>query len=186
MSRSDDELVGLIIKKNQTAFAELTERYEKLIRSIIAYHLKSIPMWQEDCVNDVLFALWENMDRYDSDKNSLKNWIGAVSKYRAINYKKKFYRELMSGDIDENMTDGKDIDAELLKKELNNEIMSLLSALNRTDREIFFRRFIMEQPIDTVSESLGKKPGWIYNRISRGRKRLSKIYYLKEDGIYEK
>ena len=39
--------------------------------------------------NDILFSIWQNIDRFDANKNTLKNWIGAVSKYRAINYKRK-------------------------------------------------------------------------------------------------
>lgn len=185
MNRTDDELVRLIIQKDQTAFSELNERYGRLIRAIAEYHLRDIPMWQEDLINDVLFAIWQNMDRFDASKNSLKNWIGAVAKYRAINYKRKFYRELVSGEINENIADGKEIDAELMKKELDEEIMSLLSALNPTDREIFIRRFIMDEPLVKVSERMGKQPAWIYNRISRGRKKLGKICALRGD-IYEK
>lgn len=81
MNITDDELVYLIIKKNQSAFDELIRRYGGLIKSIVKYHLKDIAMWQEECINDILFSIWKNIDRFDARKNTLKNWIGAVSKY---------------------------------------------------------------------------------------------------------
>ena len=126
---TDDELVSLIIKKSQSAFDELIRIYGGLIKSIVKYHLKDIVMWQEECINDILFSIWRNIDRFDPNKNSLKNWIGAVSKYRAINYKRKFYKELINGELNESIADGKEIDEYIIKQDIENDIMSLLSGL---------------------------------------------------------
>ena len=186
MNISDDELVTLIISKNQWAFEELIRRYGKLIKSIVKYHLKNISLWQEDCINDVLFVIWQNIDRFDANKNSLKNWIGAVAKYRSINYKRKFYKELMAGELSEEIADGKEVDAELIKQEIDNEIISLLSALKPIDREIFIQHYIYEIPLQDISVSLHKKIDWIYNRISREKKRIRKMYAEKGNNCYEK
>ena len=143
-------------------------------------------MWQEDCINDILFAIWQNIDRFDAGKNSLKNWIGAVAKYRAINYKKKFFKELMAGELSEDITDGKEIDAHILAREIEEEIESLLSALAPEDREIFMQHYIYEVSLKDISENMQKKPSWIYNKLSRGRKKLRRIYAAKGDNCYEK
>lgn len=176
MDITDNELAGLVAAKNEDAFSELVRRYERLIRAIVKYHLKDISMWQEDCINDILFAVWQNIDRFDAEKNSLKNWIGAVAKYRSINYKKKFYRELTAGELTEDMTDGKGADAYILAKEIEAETISLLSGLNPDDREIFIQRYFMEEKIETIAERNSRSPSWIYNRLSRGRKKLRRIY----------
>lgn len=175
MNIPEDELVCLIISKNQQAFEELIRRYGGLIKSIVRYHLKDISMWQDDCINDILFALWQNMDRFDPGKNSLKNWIGAVAKYRSINYKRKFYKELTEGELDEYITDGKDIDEDLMKQELENEIESLLSALTPIDKEIFMQHYIYGYSLKDISAELNKPTAWTYNRISRGKKKLRRI-----------
>lgn len=186
MNISDDELVQLIILKKQWAFDELVQRYGRLIESIVRYHLKDISMWQEDCINDILFAIWQNIDRFDSHKNSLKNWIGAVSKYRSINYKRKFYRDLTAGELSDDLTDGEEVDAELIKQEIESEIISLLSALKPVDREIFIEHYINGVSLQDIAVNMNKKTGWIYNRVSRGRRKLRTIYAQEGNNCYEK
>ena len=183
MNLTDNELVHLIIKKDQAAFNELIRRYDGLITSIVKYHLKQISMWQDDCINDIFFSIWQNADRFDPDKNTLKNWIGAIAKYRSINYKRKFYKELTEGELSDEITDGKAVDAELMGQEIENEIISLLSALKPVDREIFMQRYIYDIPLQDISINLDKSPGWIYNRISRGKRKLRRIYNLKGDKL---
>ena len=169
---SDEELANAVKGGSERAFEELVRLYGGLIRAIVRYHLKSVPMWAEDCENDVLLSVWHNIDRFDPEKNSLKNWLGAVAKYRAINYKRKYIRELSGKELTEDIADGSAADAELLKRETRSEILSLLEGLSDTDREIFIRRYIMEQPVGEIAAENNQKPSWIYNRLSRGRKIL--------------
>ncbi len=186
MNITDEELVRLIAHKNETAFTELIRRYGGLIKSIVRYHLTDISMWQDDCVNDILFALWQNITRFDAEKNTLKNWIGAVAKYRAINYKKKFYRQLLAGELTEDISDGKEIDADILKEEIESEVMSLLSGLSAEDRNLFIRRYFMDQSVENIAAVENREPSWVYNRLSRGRKKLRRIYNGKWSDYHEK
>ncbi len=176
MDITDTELAQRVAGRDEKAFTELIKRYGGLIRAIVKYHLRDISMWQEDCVNDILFAVWQNIDRFDAGKNSLRNWIGAVAKYRSINYKRKFYRELTAQELNEDITDGKAADADLMRAEIEQEIVSLLSGLNPADREIFINRYIHGRSVEEIAAASAKKPSWIYNRLSRGRKRLRHLY----------
>ena len=168
----DEELANAVKGGSERAFEELVRLYGGLIRAIVKYHLKSVPMWAEDCENDVLLSVWRNIDRFDPEKNTLKNWLGAVAKYRAINYKRKYIRELSGKELTEDITDESTAEVEILKRETRSEILSLLEGLNDTDREIFIRRYIMEQPVEEIAAASQQKPSWIYNRLSRGRKIL--------------
>ena len=172
MYANDSELADAIKNGSERALEELVRLYGGLIRAIVRYHLKDISMWQEDCENDVLLSVWRNIDRFDPEKNSLKNWLGAVAKYRAINYKRRYIKELSGKELTEDITDKTSADAEILKQETRAEIISLLEGLNSADREIFIRRYIMEQPVEEIAAVKSRKPSWIYNRLSRGRKIL--------------
>lgn len=99
MYKTDEDLARFVASGDEYAFEELIRRYGGLIKSIVRYHLRDISMWQDDCINDILFKIWQNIDRFDAEKNNLKNWIGAVAKYRAIDYKRKYYRELTAGEL---------------------------------------------------------------------------------------
>ena len=183
---NDRELAQQVAKRDERAFDELIRLYGGLVKAIVSYHMRDIPMWREDCVNDVLFSIWQNIDRYDPSKNSLKNWIGAVAKYRAINYQRKYYRELVTGELNEALADEKDIDSDILKREIEEETMALLSNLKPKDKEIFIRRYILEQPINIIAAQSKKSPSWIYNRISRAKKKLRREYKEKWSDCCEK
>ncbi|HIW57208.1 MAG TPA: sigma-70 family RNA polymerase sigma factor [Firmicutes bacterium] len=184
MDINDAELARRIARRDEDAFEELIRRYGGLIKAIVRYHLKAMPALNEDCVNDILFSVWRNINRFDAEKNALKNWLGAVAKYRALNYKRKFYRDLTAGELDENIADEKEIDADILRREIEEETMSLLSGLSEEDRELFIRRYIMDQSIEDISEAADKKPSWVYNRLSRGRRKLRRIYGGKWSGCH--
>ncbi len=175
MDLNDERLAGLISDGNEDAFEELVRTYGGLIKAIVHYHLRDISMWQEDCINDVLLKIWQNIDRFDAKKSTLKNWIGAVAKYRAIDYKRRYCRELMQGNIDYDIADRKAA-AELMKSETEEEINSLLSNLSPEDKEIFKKRYILDIPIEEIAASHNKSTGYIYNRLSRGRKKLRSLF----------
>lgn len=169
---NDEEMVCEIIKRNETAFEEFLVRYGGLVKSIVRYHLKSLPMWQEDCINDVCFALWKNIKSFDPDKNSLKNYVAAVAKYKAIDYKRKYIRSLSTEELPEQIAD----DNEAVKREIQEDTEELLAALSPEDREIFIRRYINGEDVEYIALSTRRNQAQIYNRLSRGRRRLKAIY----------
>ena len=135
-------------------------------------------------MNDVLLKLWQNMDRFDPSRSTLKNWVGAVSKYRAIDYKRKYCREIMSEELKENIPDNR---CEILQSEIKAEVDSLLENLSAKDRDIFIQRYIMDKSVDEIAVSQGKTADYIYNRLSRGRKQLRKLFAVKGcENNYEK
>ncbi len=185
MTRQDEKLAAGVVSGSERAFEEVVRLYGGFIRSVVKYHLKNMPMWQDDCMNEILMNIWRNMSRYDADKSSLKNWIGALAKYRCIDYKRRYYRESFKGELDENIEDIA-MRRTLLRQEIEEEINSLLSGLDSCDREIFIKRYILNETIDEISASKGKPPSYIYNRLSRGRKKLRCLFERKGRGGGEK
>lgn len=164
----DRELVEGIKKRNQAAFSLLVDRYGGLIKSIVRHHMAAYPEYQEECVNDILLSIWQRIASYDENKNTLKNWIGAVCKYKAIDYKRKYFKNLMFTSLDENIPDP----SHPFDFEMEEEINSLLSCLEKTDRELFYRHYILGEKVSDIAASKGKSAGFFFNRLSRGRKKL--------------
>ena len=55
----------------------------------------------------------------------------------------------------------------------------MLSCLNEKDRILFWKLYVEEEPMEEVSRETGLKKEVIYNRLSRGKRRIRK-QYLKE------
>lgn len=172
----DEQIVRGIINKDKNALAMLIDSYGSLIKSIVGYHLSAFKLYQEECINDVLLSVWQNIKKFDSGKNSLKNWIGAICKYKCIDYKRKHYREISFEELNENIPDNED----KLESILDSEINSLLEGLTPKDRELFYRHYILGEKVEQIAEQTSNKPSILYNRLSRGRKKLRQILQRSE------
>lgn len=170
----DKLLIKYIKKKKEKGIEILIDEYLGFIKSIVVYHLGSVKYYEEECIDDVMLAIWENIDYFDKDKSIFKNWIGSISKYKAINYKKKYIRETLNEEIEENSKIY--FDNNLLKKEIEEEIEELLSNLNEKDREIFKKYYIEDMELDKIAKEFNTNVDNLYNRISRGRKKIREIY----------
>ena len=71
---------------NEAALIYVIDTYGGLLKSVISKHLFVMPDRVEECLNDVLLNIWENISSFDESRSSFKNWVAAVAKYRAIDY----------------------------------------------------------------------------------------------------
>ena len=165
----DRQLAAGIRRKEEEALDELINQYGHLIKSIATYHLGDF--YRDECINDVLFCIWNHIDQYNPEKNSLKNWIGAICKYKCIDYKRKYYKENFV-ELDETIPVADQTEKIILEQELEVETNELLSSLSPKDRELFRRRYINEESIEEISRDMNLAPSVLYNRLSRGKKKL--------------
>ncbi|HIU48063.1 MAG TPA: sigma-70 family RNA polymerase sigma factor [Candidatus Avimonoglobus intestinipullorum] len=186
MASTDKELAARIAAGEERAMEEVVELYGGLIKAVVHKHLAAFEAYQEDCINDVLFAVWKNIRHYNPSKNSLKNWIGAISKYKSIDYKRKYYMELDRKEADETVAADGRVEDRLLRRELEEEAWSMLRFLKPRDRELFFKRYVLEEDMEELSKSFNERPEVLYNRLSRGRKKLRLSLERKGTNRYEK
>lgn len=62
-------------KRNEKALYFIIDQYGGLIKSIIQKHLASFQDVQEECMDDVLLAIWNHIEKYDEEKNTLKTGL---------------------------------------------------------------------------------------------------------------
>ena len=123
-------------KCNPRGMEMLIDNYSGLLTSIVRTHLKPLGNYEEECLSDVLLAIWENIEGFNEKESSFKNWICAIAKYKAIDYKRKYLPKMISEQLDSNLFY---IDENLYKLEIEEEIDQLLSSLNDKDKELFIR-----------------------------------------------
>ena len=169
----DKIIIKYIKKKKEEGIRLLIEAYGDYINTIVKNNLKDLNYYQEECMNDILLSIWNNIDSYDKDKNTLKNWIGVISKYNTIDYKRKYLKYNLEENINEDITI---IDKNLLKKEIEEEIDEILSNLKDQDKNLFKMYYIEELEVEDISKKMNIKPFNIYSRLSRGKKKLRELY----------
>ena len=177
--KDDNDIITGILKKDQTAFIWFVDKYGGLIKTIVYHYINYSREEAEECVNDILVSIWQNTDRYDCSKNSFKNWIGAVSKYKCMDMLRKKYSDMKTEPIEEGLCNSfEGFENDILLKEL---IEELLKNLNKSDSELFFRRYVLGEDISYIAVKAGKTKEYIYDRLSKNRKKLRKRF---EGGEY--
>lgn len=178
MRVNEKNFIRYLNEKNEKALDYVIDVYGGLIKSIVNKHLYNLKDYHDECINDILLAIWDGIDKYDKEKGDFKNWLAAVSKYKCIAYKRKYLNLYLSQE-EFNLIDIKsedNIENEIEKIELKNEVEKLLENLKPKDREIFIRYYINEEKIRDIAKNQCVKEEVIYNRISRGKKKIRAIF----------
>ncbi|MGG7077020.1 sigma-70 family RNA polymerase sigma factor [Clostridium sardiniense] len=172
----EENFIEQLKKKNDNALYYVIDNYGWIIKTIVKKHLYKLQNYQDDCINDILMAVWSNIDKFDPSRNTFKNWLAGISKFKSIDYVRKYLKELEHDNIDDLTISIKDeASYNIDKNELNDDLESLLNCLKEDDKSLFLKLYVEEDDIETISRKTGVKKEIIYNRVSRGKKKLRDI-----------
>ncbi len=144
------------------------------MKSIIRKHLANCQHLHDECINETLLAVWYNIEKY-SGPNNFKNWLAAITRYKAIDCKRQ-YLKVVEREVLNHPGEHFDNERTLLKNELSEEIEDLLAYLTPEDRELFKKYYLENEDMRTLEKEAGIKSSVIYNRLSRGRKKIRALW----------
>ncbi len=179
--KKDKQMILQIKNRNEEGLRQLIDQYAGLLMSIIHKTLAVLPEHQEECLNDVLLAIWTNIEQYDETKSSFKNWICVIAKYRAINYLKKYSKTIHHIHWEEEKHEqayahtDKPFEKELWEIELE----ALFEPLNERDKKLFRAYFDSSESTETIAKRYRLTPGALYSRISRGKRKIREFFLQK-------
>lgn len=184
MKITEENYISQLKKKNEQALRYFIEHDGWIVKSLISQKLSGDAQAQEECMNDVFLAIWENVERYDSKRAAFTTWVAAVTRYRLLNYMRAERQKILYEDIEDCHVIGeRDIRLQFEQEE-EMEFRQLLQNLSSVDQEIFMRLFWNEQDYEQISNDLGMPRSAIYNHVSRGKRQLRK-QFKKECEQYE-
>lgn len=172
MRITEENVVQQIQMKNEKTVSYLIQTYGGLLNGIIRRYLQGNQQDIEECFADVLVSIWFHIHSFDPTKNEFKQWIAAIAKYRAIDYMRK--SEKIKQHMSQFEWDEK-IVGQPISKHNAMDISNLLNELNDTERAIFEKYYIEGVPSIEIASEFQEKQSWVYNKLSRGRKKLKTI-----------
>lgn len=175
MTIQEDNYIEELKKHNEKALCYVIDTYSSYLNAVIIRHLGSLSAYREECLNDVVFKIWQHIEQFDENRNTFKNWIGAVARHQAIDYVRKYVRETERLELKEEIA-GHDMTAAILREELTQEMEEMLACLKEKDREIFYKLYVEQQDIDEIVKDTGMSKGTIYKRVQRGKIKLRKLF----------
>ncbi len=173
----ENNYVQQLRRHNEKALMYVIDEYGGFLMSIIRKHLFGMPERQEECFDDVLMNIWQNIQAFDESRNTFKNWAAAIARYRSIDYLRQYRKELETVDIDGvQLAEGDSMLAGMIGREISEEVEKMLDCLKPEDKELFLKLYVEEKTVGEVSRETGMKADVIYNRISRGRHKIRKKF----------
>ncbi|WP_234117219.1 sigma-70 family RNA polymerase sigma factor [Clostridium hydrogenum] len=177
MKINDDNFLLEMKNKNTRALEFIIDCYSNLVFKAVLNVLGSENRESaKECVNDIFLLVWNKHHLYNPEKSSFKNWLLAISKYKAIDYKRKLSRHTTL-ELEENLlfTD-KDLEGSYILKEKKEELLTLLDNGNKIDKEIFIRKYLLDEDTDIIAQKLKLSKGAVYNRLWRTKNLIIKNF----------
>lgn len=165
----DEEIIKRIKKKDYAGLEELLAVYgDSMLRTI--HSVLSQPhevSERQDVANEVFYEVWQKIAAYQPDRSRLITWSLLISRSRAIDHKRKLNkRSLEEKPVDEQELA---IEESPLTKE---NFLGFIEDLEALDQRIFLLYYFYQESPETIAEQTDLNVSAIYNRLSRGRKRL--------------
>lgn len=165
----DEEIIERIKKKDYAGLEELLAVYgDSMLRTI--HSVLSQPhevSERQDVANEVFYEVWQKIAAYQPERSRLITWLLLISRSRAIDHKRKLNKR----SLEEKPVDEQELafeDSPLTKE----NFLGFIEDLEALDQRIFLLYYFYQESPETIAEQTDLNISAIYNRLSRGRKRL--------------
>lgn len=176
MKVTENNFVEQMKKRNEQALVYVVEQYGWVLKTVVKRQMQTLPHLWDDCMNDTLMAVWENIESFDPKRTEFQNWLAGVCRFKALTYVRK-YISASREELVEQMPEWEDENAgrDFLVQEYREEVDEILSYLKGEDARIFRLIYLEGLSMDEVAKEMNMSKTVIYGRISRGKKQLRQI-----------
>lgn len=166
-------LLGRVLQRDQTAMAEIFDRYSRMAYSI-ALRVLQDPAQAEDVMQDVFFQIWQNPKTFVAERGSLGAWIAVVVRNRSID---TIRRRKPSEPVEEVvLAAGTDLASEVEHNTMIERVRSVLNKLPVDQRETMELAFFKGLTHAEIAKEKGEPLGTIKTRIRTALINLRKAF----------
>lgn len=180
----DQLIIELFFQRSETAIEELAQKYGNLCKTISINILKNKED-AEECVNDTWLAVWNTIP--PQSPNPLQAYVCRITrnlslkKYESNTAKKRNnYYDVILEEIEECLESSRNVEEEILAKELEHEINIFLASLKKKERVLFILRYWYCFSPDEIAGRMQMSTNAVTVRLHRIRGKLQK--YLRKNG----
>ena len=162
---SDEDLLRRVADRDQSAMAEIFDRYGRLVYSIALRVLKDTSA-AEDVMQEIFFRLWQDPTRRGSDRGSLAAWLAVVARNRAVD---GLRRRKPTDPVDEVPLAAKgDLAEEVVQRGLMEKLQRQMEKLPAEQHRPIDMAFFEGLTHNEIAERTGLPLGTIKTRIRSG------------------
>lgn len=161
------DLMERLKRKDENALPDLMDAYMPLVRYLIRPILRNDQDVQE-CMNDIFLKVWDHIDDYDEEKGSFNSWLSVIARSTAVSRIRKKTVPIIP--LEEALAVGNDDSI----RERISELEEAVGTLKRSDRELFWRRYYLDQELKEIACETGLSVKGVEGRLYRLRRKLRK------------
>jgi RNA polymerase sigma-70 factor (ECF subfamily) len=173
-ARTDEQLLSAAARGDQSAFADLYDRFAGLVHGVVRKVVRD-PAQSEEVTQEVFVEAWRTATRFDEDRGSARTWLLTMAHRRAID---RVRSEQASRDRTERVgrrDGGRDYDHVTETVELREEhdrVREALATLTDLQREAVELAYYQGYTYREVADLLDTPLGTIKTRMRDGLIRL--------------
>lgn len=171
-------LLKQLKKKNDKAIESAIELYTPYVSTVL-YNIAGASLMREDIeeiISDVFISLWQNADKIDLQKGTIRSYIAATARNYAL---KRFMQRKEYTSIDDiELPDEKSITEDTVMYDF---LWKAVMELGEPDNEIFVRYYRYGEKLRDIAVATGVNLSTVKTKLSRGRQRLKKILSETEE-----
>ena len=179
---SDAQLVTLIARYREVALAEVYRRHGGAVFGLARRVLNNTTE-AEDVTQEVFLRLWNQPERFDPTRGSLRSYLLTQSHARAVDAIRSLNARRLREVKDANRTAsaGYDLQHEVWDLSLADNLQRALSGLPEEERQVIELAYFEGLTYVKVAEVLGQPEGTVKSRIRNGMRRMRTV--LVDAGI---
>ncbi len=171
-------LLKQLKNKNDKAIESAIELYTPYVSTVL-YNIAGASLMREDIeeiISDVFISLWQNADKIDLQKGTIRSYIAATARNYAL---KRFMQRKEYTSIDDiELPDEKSITEDTVMYDF---LWKAVMELGEPDNEIFVRYYRYGEKLRDIAVATGVNLSTVKTKLSRGRQRLKKILSETEE-----
>jgi RNA polymerase sigma-70 factor (ECF subfamily) len=177
-----DELITRLKERDESAVDNLYDMYFDRIYYYSKRILGTLGTKEdiEECVSDVFFALWKEIQKFDSERGTFDTFVNVKTRTTALNVRRKLQKHTQKhlsesiDDIDIGEKASISVEDEVFNKITQRDFLDLIGEFKEPDKTFFHLRYFMNYEIKEIAKAFNTTVSSVDNRLYRCRLYLKK------------
>ena len=176
----EQELLEALMHTPEAGLSALMNQYAGLVRAVVRRRLSADVFCSADvegCVADTFSEFYLELDRYASEKGSIRSYLCVIARNKALDLLRRRYRERNLLPLDEALvreTAEDSLECGLEEAEMRRAVLAAVKEFAEPDREILLRKFYLGESSREIAEKLTLTVSNVDTRTHRAVKMLQR------------